>query len=121
MKTIEQRAKEVLAFGRSQARKSKTWLDFSNALYGIGGKCGELFPTPSERAQFATTPEYKEIAEIMATLPGPKKNDQEASGQLRVRMPRSIHSALIAEAEAEGVSLNQLILSKISLQLRALT
>jgi hypothetical protein len=120
MKTIEQRAKDALAFGRSQAKKSKTWVEFSNAMYGIGGKCGQLFPTPSDRAQFAKTPEYKEIADLMGSLPGAKK-EEDASGQLRVRMPRSIHAALIEEAEAEGVSLNQLILSKISLQLRALT
>ena len=54
----------------------------------------------------------------MAKIPGPETED--ASGQLRVRMPRSIHTALIEEAKAEGVSLNQLILSKITFQLRAM-
>lgn len=121
MKTIEKRADEALAYARQQAKTAKTWIDLSNALYGIGGKCGDLFPTPSDRAQFAKTPQYQQIAELMAGLPGVhgKEPADDASGQLRVRMPRSIHAALIEEAKAEGVSLNQLILSKISFQLRA--
>lgn len=121
MKSIADRAKEALAFARTQAKKAKTWIDLSNALYGMGGKCGTLFPTPSDRAQFAKTAEYKAIAELLAKLPGPKSEADDPSGQLRVRMPRSIHAALIEEAKAEGVSLNQLILSKISFQLRATT
>lgn len=121
MKSIAERAKEALSWARKQARQAKTWIDLSNALFGMGGKCGELFPNSSDRAQFAKTNEYKEISELLAGLPGPKSNEEEASGQLRVRMPRSIHAALIEEAKVEGVSLNQLILSKISFQLRATT
>ncbi|MEX0713752.1 MAG: toxin-antitoxin system HicB family antitoxin [Pirellulales bacterium] len=120
MKKLEVRAKEALAFARQQAESAKTWIELSNALYGMGGKCGELFPTASDRAKFAKTPEYKEMAEILAALPGARSGDV-PSGQLRVRMPRSIHAALIEEAKAEGVSLNQLILSKISFQLRGQT
>lgn len=36
------------------------------------------------------------------------------SGQLRVRLPRSLHARLATEAEAEGVSLNTLIVSRLS-------
>ena len=36
-----------------------------------------------------------------------------------IRLPRSVHAALLAEAKAEGVSLNQLCLSKLVAQLRA--
>jgi predicted HicB family RNase H-like nuclease len=35
-------------------------------------------------------------------------------------MPKSLQAALFAEAEAEGISLNQLCLSKLLVQLRAL-
>jgi hypothetical protein len=121
VKSIAERAKDALSFAQQQAKQAKTWIELSNALYGMGGKCGELFPTASDRAQFAKTSEYKAISELLAALPGPKGIEGEPSGQLRVRMPRSIHAALIEEASAEGVSLNQLILSKISFQLRATT
>lgn len=36
------------------------------------------------------------------------------SGQLRVRLPRSLHALLATQAEEEGVSLNTLIVSKLS-------
>lgn len=121
VKSLADRAKEALTFARAQSKKSKTWIELSNALYGMGGKCATLFPSASDRAQFAKTPEYKSIAELLAKLPGPKSDSDDPSGQLRVRMPRSIHAALIEEAKAEGVSLNQLILSKVSFQLRATT
>ncbi|MBI1830663.1 MAG: toxin-antitoxin system HicB family antitoxin [Planctomycetes bacterium] len=48
--------------------------------------------------------------------------DVGANGHLSVtlRLPRSVHKALQAEAAAEGVSLEQLCLSKLVAQLREL-
>ena len=43
-----------------------------------------------------------------------------ASGQMSVRLPKSVHAALLAEAELEGVSLNKLCVAKLCMQLRAL-
>jgi len=34
-----------------------------------------------------------------------------SSGQFRVRMPKTLHTRLVAEAEREGVSLNMLVVS----------
>jgi antitoxin HicB len=34
-----------------------------------------------------------------------------SSGQFRVRMPKTLHARLVAEAEKEGVSLNMLVVS----------
>jgi predicted HicB family RNase H-like nuclease len=36
-----------------------------------------------------------------------------------VRVPKSLHAALACEADAEGVSLNQLIVAKLALHLQA--
>ncbi len=36
------------------------------------------------------------------------------SGQFRLRVPRSLHAELAARAEAEGVSLNALVVSYIA-------
>jgi predicted HicB family RNase H-like nuclease len=41
------------------------------------------------------------------------------NGGIGVRLPRSVHTALLAEAKAEGVSLNQLCVAKLIAQLRA--
>jgi antitoxin HicB len=44
---------------------------------------------------------------------------QEYSGQLRLRLPRSLHAAAAARAEEEQVSLNALLLSYIAMGLGA--
>jgi predicted RNase H-like HicB family nuclease len=40
--------------------------------------------------------------------------EAEYSGQLRLRMPRSLHAQLAVDADREGVSLNSLIVSRLS-------
>ena len=46
-------------------------------------------------------------------LPEPRKRSP-MSGQLRLRMPRTLHHQLSVMAECDGVSLNQLLVSLIS-------
>ncbi len=48
-------------------------------------------------------------------IPEPRKLD-DFSGQIRVRMPRSLHRKLSTEAEREGVSLNTYIVSRLEEQ-----
>lgn len=43
------------------------------------------------------------------------------SGRFVVRLPKSLHAALEREAAAEGVSLNQLVVVKLSVGLGKLT
>jgi hypothetical protein len=72
----------------------------------------------------ASGAECKQIVSLLDSLPAPSvKNFGEllahAHGAISMRLPRSVHAALLAEAKAEGVSLNQLYLSKLVAQLRA--
>ena len=116
-------AKRALRFTEEKAKTCATWIELSNAVFGIGGKFSELFPTQSERVQFAKTDEYAKIHELIGSLPGPgsvlEEDLSKANGTLIVRGPKTLHAALIAEAKAEGVSLNQLCIAKLSVQLRA--
>jgi predicted HicB family RNase H-like nuclease len=50
---------------------------------------------------------------------GTARASETANGRILVRVPRSLHAALLSEADAEGVSLNQLIVAKLTVQLRA--
>lgn len=116
------KAGEALVFAQEKAKQSTNWIDLHNALFGIGGKLGELFPTQSERAQFVKTPEHKQIMDLLQELQQQGSLPEQlatANGTIIVRAPKSVHAALLAEAEAEGVSLNQLCVSKLSAQLRA--
>ena len=123
-KKVLAKARQLLAFAEQRAPEAADWLELHFALFGVDGKASELFPTEAERAAFLRTAEYKRINALMNTLPHPKKNEMRelvssANGAISVRLPRSVHAALLAEAKAEGVSLNQLCVAKLIAQLRA--
>jgi hypothetical protein len=118
------KARQTLAFSQEFAKNASDSAQFSNALFAPRGKATVLFPTEAERTAFCKTREYKQILALMDALPRPTANGfvdmvPSANGAISVRLPRSVHAALIAEAKAEGVSLNQLCLSKLVAQLRA--
>jgi antitoxin HicB len=72
--------------------------------------------TPGRAAQ-----EARQAAEgILAVLkedgdePPPIDTAADYSGQTRLRLPRSLHAQLARDASAEGVSLNSLLLTRLS-------
>jgi hypothetical protein len=121
---IVAKAREVLAFAEQRAGAAADWMELSNALFDPGGKATLAFPTEAERTAFCKTAEYKRLLALLDRLPGPPVKElldltASANGAISVRLPRSVHAALLAEAKAEGVSLNQLCVSKLVAQLRA--
>jgi hypothetical protein len=121
---VSAKARQLLEFAEERARQSAHWIELHNALFGLGGKATELLTTESERTAFAQTGECRRIFALLDSLPQPVVKDfgellATANGAISVRLPRSVHAALLAEAKAEGVSLNQLCLSKLVAQLRA--
>ena len=117
------KAKQALEFARERGATVNSWVELHNAFFGIGGKCVELFPSQTERTAFAKTTEFQEISKILQSLQ--TRGDAasavgDASGKFVLRLPRSLHAALSAEAKAEGVSLNQLCVAKLAVQLRAM-
>jgi hypothetical protein len=121
---IRAKARQALRFSEERVKKVSDWAEFSNALFAVGGKATVLFRTEAERTAFCRTEEYKRILALMDTLPAPPVKGfvemvASANGAISVRLPRSVHADLLAEAKAEGVSLNQLCVSKLVAQLRA--
>lgn len=50
-------------------------------------------------------------------MPEPYKSEYDYSGKLTLRIPKSLHKALAEQSEEEGCSINQLILTYISMGL----
>jgi hypothetical protein len=118
------KAQQLLEFVERRAQEAADWMELSNTLFGPGGKATLAFPTETERTALCKTEQYKRILAVMDRLPSPAVKEfleltASANGAISVRLPRSVHAALLAEAEAEGVSLNQLCVSKLIAQLRA--
>ena len=116
---MQSRAQELLEFARSLKDSGLTWVEANNAIYGPGGRFVQLFPTKTDRVAFARMEESGKIDELIDGLPEPdvRPSREEYSGKFVVRVPKSLHAALAAEAAAEGVSLNQLVVAKLSVQL----
>ncbi len=116
------RMKALLAEARKIAVSSKTWADLSNSLFDpLEGLVKRTFQNSDERAEFRKSKAYDELHELVerkmeatGVVSGatPKK-----SGKFVVRLPRSLHGALEREAETEGTSLNQLVVTKLAVQL----
>jgi hypothetical protein len=121
---IRAKAQQILQFAQKRADRAADWLELSNAVFGLGGKATELFPRESDRTAFSRTKEYKQVLALLDDLPQPEAKGfvemvASANGAISVRLPRTVHAALLAEAKAEGVSLNQLCVAKLVAQLRA--
>lgn len=96
-------------------------LDFHNKYFGIGNKY--VPKDKKEREEFLESEVFREIQEMAYGLQQkqpdvcfPDKMNG-YSGRFVVRIPKSLHMALVREAEAEGVSLNQLIAVKLAVSL----
>ena len=128
-KPLTQRAEDALAYAQQLANTGQyNWVEANNALFGPGGHITTLFPTREDRLAFSQTDAYKALSKLLETLPKPQvkpgassmRSPDDVNGTVLLRLPKSLHAALFAEAEAEGISLNQLCLSKLMVQLRAL-
>jgi hypothetical protein len=120
-RSIENRAQQLLEVAAKLAETTGlTWVEANNAIYGPGGPYARLFPSAKDRTAFANTPASRRIDELIDSLPEPPVGPQrrEYSGKFNVRVPKSLHAALASEAEAEGVSLNQLVVTKLSMHLQ---
>ncbi len=125
-KSIEARAHGLLAYARRAAESASSWVELSNAVFGVGGRYVQLFATESERLAASKSDPVKQVWDLIWQVrdrlgdPAPLAGQFEhVQGHISVRLPRSMHAALLAEAEREGVSLNQLCVAKLGVQLRA--
>lgn len=113
---------QILEAVKAEAAVAESWADLSNFVFDPeNGMLAGLYASEAERKAFIKTPEYREIRRLIDEVRDrtgivegatPRK-----SGKFVVRLPRSLHAALEAEAEREGVSLNQLVVAKLSVQM----
>src|SRR3954453_19415911 len=116
---IERKANYILEQAKILAGNLKSWVDLSAELFDQKkGLIARTFPEPMEREAFFDSPQYAEVNKILIDQMkriGVKEGDvSEKSGKLLVRVPKNLHESLEVEAKREGVSLNQLAVSKLA-------
>ena len=97
-------------------QRQPDWITFFREVLGVDGLLRKLFPTPEEMADFEKTGQYAEIQAMLAKLrerTGAQADGREPTRVITVRLPKSLHESLRAEAHDRKTSMNQLCISKL--------
>jgi predicted HicB family RNase H-like nuclease len=92
------------------------WITFFREVLGVDGLLRKLFTSPEDLAAFEKTEEYNEIQLMLAKLrerSGSAADGREPTRVITVRLPKSLHESLRAEAHDRKTSMNQLCISKL--------
>ena len=97
-------------------QRQPDWITFFREVLGVDGLLRKLFPSPEEMADFEKTEQYTEIQAMLAKLrerTGSQADGREPTRVITVRLPKSLHESLRAEAHDRKTSMNQLCISKL--------
>jgi len=91
------------------------WVTFFREVFGLDGLVRQSFPSEESLQQFERTPEYQEIQQMMARLREQRDtaDGAEPTRVITVRLPKSMHEFLRAEAHEKKTSMNKLCISKL--------
>jgi hypothetical protein len=104
----------VLREARCLFAQRPAWTVFYRALFGSDGLIAELF-SPEERASFERSPVFEELQAMLADLRKVRARalDFEPVRVITVRLPKSLHETLRAEAHRLHASMNSLAITKL--------
>jgi predicted HicB family RNase H-like nuclease len=110
---------EVYRIAHELFSQSPDWVTFFREVLGIEGVINKAYSKAEELAQFQQTQEYAEIQQMLAKLRERSKavpmpdDSQEPTRVITVRLPKSLHESLRAEAHERRTSMNKLCISKL--------
>jgi len=114
--TFEQQGQEVYRVAMELFRQEPDWVTFFREILGLDGVIRRVFTTPEALVQYEKTPFYTEIQKMLAKLRKRSKlplDDKEPTRVITVRMPKSLHESLRAEAHDRHTSINKLCITKL--------
>lgn len=114
--TPEERLQTATRIADKMFQQQPDWITFFREVLGVDGLVRKLFTTPEELAEFEKTAEYAEIQAMVAKLrekSGAAAEGREPTRVITVRLPKSLHESLRAEAHDRKTSMNQLCISKL--------
>jgi predicted HicB family RNase H-like nuclease len=114
----ETRSQNALRTATEKYRQASDWAAFFREVLGVEGLLRKMFSTDEELEAFEKSPEYTQIQQMLAKLR--ERNDElseeiEPTRVITVRLPKSVHESLKAEAYQRQTSMNKLCISKLLL------
>jgi hypothetical protein len=121
---------EVKRMAEDLFAQGPDWTTFYREILGVKGIVRHVFPTPHARAEFERTETFGEILHLVTKLrrkrpveaapdeedaaeAPPKASNEEPTRVITVRLPKSMHETLRAEAYEHRTSVNKLCISKL--------
>lgn len=108
--------KEVFRAAEQLYAQNPDWVTFFREILGLSGIVRQMYPTRQALTDFEKTETYAEIQQMLAKLreqSGAGATIQEPTRVITVRLPKSLHEALRAEAHEHQTSMNKLCISKL--------
>lgn len=107
---------QVLQVAEDLFERSPDWVTFYREILGVNGLVRRTFPDGEILAVFERSREYQAIQHMLSklrqTVP-PPDDDEEPTRVITVRLPRSVHETIRAEAYQRRTSMNKLCISKL--------
>jgi len=116
-KVLEQeKQEEIKRVAGELYSQAPDWVTFYREIFGHNGIIQQMFPTPGDLEAFKRTEAYEEVHQMLTRLRAqgaPPSDSTEPIQMITVRLPKSIHDALLKEAARYGTSMNKLCISKL--------
>lgn len=118
----EQRADEVIRIAQEAFAQTGKWVLFYREILGTDGVARKLFTDAEAMREFEQTPQFAQLLEMTAAMRAQdsgKGDELEPQKMITVRLPKSQHEAMKAEAKEHETSINKLCISKLLLPIKA--
>ena len=116
MPTAESLEQTALRVAAMKFHGATDWVTFFREVMGVDGVLRKVFLRPEDLLAFEKSDEYAQIQLMLAKLRERRdepSDDTEPTRVITVRLPKSVHESLKAEAHLRQTSMNKLCISKL--------
>ena len=114
-----ERGQEIWKMANQLYQQNPDWVTFFREVLGLNGYVRQAFHTRDELDQFEQSKQYEQIQVMLAKLRERNSSAKqpcssfEPTRVITVRLPKSLHESLRAEAHEKRTSMNKLCISKL--------
>jgi predicted HicB family RNase H-like nuclease len=112
---MSEKQQEVYRIAHELFSRKPDWVTFFREVLGLHGIVRQVYNSPQTLAEFEQTEHYAEIQQMLAKLRSGQftSDSNEPTRVITVRLPKSLHESLRAEAHEHRTSMNKLCISKL--------
>lgn len=114
--TFEARCQQAFDIANDLFGAAPTWVCFYREMLGGSGMIHEIFTDLGEFGRFLRTEQYHQVQLMLTALRSrdlPENDPNDPQRMITVRLPKSLHEAMCAEAGRLNISVNRLCISRM--------